>query len=155
MDKIYPIKYNYALTQKGSKMAKDVICKFAGVGLVSGAFGGLALGIWACVQYVEPAFDATKGINESGAKALTALVALSGAAPAILGGAIGGAIAFTMVGCFVACCIGAIACCAGAPSVSRQNNASQYHSAAPTLFRQTIQNNKEYTSATPGVAIMV
>lgn len=137
-------------------MADDVIggCVATGAGL--GCLAGLAVGIWACVKYVEPAFEATKGINESGAKALTALVALGGGLESTMaGGAIGGAITFAMAGCFLACCVGAIACCTEAPSVSRQNNASQYHSAAPTLFRQTIPSKERDAATAANVATMV
>lgn len=45
----------------------------------------------------------------------------------------GGLITFAMARCFVACCVGAIICCAGASSVSRKNN-------------------KDYTCTTAGVA---
>ncbi|PJD94989.1 MAG: hypothetical protein CK426_01660 [Legionella sp.] len=66
-----------------------------------GAFVGLGIGIWASVKYLEPAFNETKGINDQGAKALTALVDLAGGLEMAAGA---GALAGGMVVAMLACC---------------------------------------------------
>lgn len=79
----------------------------SGAGVIIGAFVGLGMGIWACVKYVEPAFEKTHGINGKGAKALTALVALAGGLEATTGaGAVAGLIAVSMLACCFCCCAG-------------------------------------------------
>lgn len=130
-------------------MADDAVSGLVCTGAGLGALAGLGVGIWACVKYVEPAFEATQGINESGAKALTALVALGGGLEATMsGGAVGGVIVFAMAGCFLACCAGVVACCSGMPSAPPRSS-NQYHSAAPTLFRQTFQDRGDGAAQIP------
>lgn len=74
-------------------------------GVVIGAFVGLGLGIWASVEYLEPAFNETHGINDAGAKALTALVDLGGGLEFAMGaGALAGAIVVSMLACCYCCC---------------------------------------------------
>jgi hypothetical protein len=54
----------------------------AGVGAVSGGLiggaTGLALGIWACVQFIEPALEETDALSAAAAKGITAAIALFG-----------------------------------------------------------------------------
>ena len=57
-----------------------------GVGAVSGAviggLGGLGVGIWTCVQYIQPALEETDALSASAASGITALIALCALLPA-------------------------------------------------------------------------
>ncbi|WP_131783722.1 hypothetical protein [Legionella gresilensis] len=71
-------------------MSKLEVCGISfGVGAVGGGViggaTGIALGIWACVEFVQPALAGVDGISESGASAITAAIALLGGLEATFG----------------------------------------------------------------------
>lgn len=80
---------------------EDNIMSLCNTATCIGAFVGLGIGIWASVKYLEPAFNETNGINDRGAKALTALVDLAGGLEMAAGA---GALAGGMVVAMLACC---------------------------------------------------
>mgnify|MGYP007063388381 CR=1 FL=1 len=70
-------------------------------GKTIGGLTGLGLGIWALVDYVQPALSAEDGISETGASWITAGIALLGG----LGVTIGiGACAGSLLACIVFSC---------------------------------------------------
>jgi hypothetical protein len=91
--------------------------EICGMGMSGGAFagaviGGLAsvsIGIWLCVDFIQPALASVDGISGPGASAITAAIALLGGLEAMCGvgmcaGVIGGAITGAIGGAIVGCC---------------------------------------------------
>ena len=82
-------------------------------GGILGGLGSIAVGIWVCVNFIQPAFASIDGVSGSAASAITAAIALCGGLAAVCGlgmasGAAIGAIA-TPVVAGIAYCAGSIA----------------------------------------------
>ncbi|STX29717.1 Uncharacterised protein [Legionella beliardensis] len=116
---------------------KTEICGISlGVGAIGGAvvggLGGLGVGIWTCVQYIQPALEETDALSVSAASGITALIAICGLleASASLGscaGAAAGAIV-TPVAAGIGYCASGVAsatkglCSSGFFSKNKNNN---------------------------------
>lgn len=111
-------------------------CTTFGAG--AGALTGLALGIWAAVEYLEPAFETVPGVSRLGAQWITAAISIFGGLEAAMGaGAIGGAIAGAVLDCGCFC----LSCC-----VDNDNNHSSTSTTSVNSRRYELTNNQTNSS---------
>ena len=81
---------------KSGFFASSVSCSTA-AGATTGALAGLGIGIWICVEYIQPAFASVPAISSEAASAITAAIALCGFLEATVG--IGACAGMSLCGC--------------------------------------------------------